>query len=63
MEEPSTTLVALEVSIGRLTAIQLPVFSQYVVFTVPVVNIGIYGLTHLRSGEAELIFATALNSS
>ena len=39
----------------------IAVFSQYVVFTIPVINIDIYGLTHLRSEEAELIFATPLN--
>ena len=34
---------------------------DYVVFTVPVVNIGIYGLTKPLSGEAELILADLLN--
>ena len=33
------------------------------VFNTPIVNIGIYGLTHLHSAEAELISVIPLNSS
>ena len=57
------------VSIGRLTAFYVVLFPlefipsepPHFAFTVPVVNIGIYGLSHLRSGEAELIFVDPLN--